>query len=561
VTTSLVVCVLISIALLVAIRVARRPRRRRPPVEGVPRVVIVGGGFAGVYLAKELEKLNRGDFEVDLINDENYFVFQPMLPEVISGSIGILDTVSPLRRLLPETHIHVRDVESIDLQNRRVKASPGYHPHPHVLPWDHLVLATGTVTDFRGLPGLPEHALPFKNLADALQLRSQVIHALEEAAIETDDPELRRQLLTFAVAGGGFSGVEVVAELNDFVREVAQQYRGIRKEEIRVVLLHSQDRILPEMPAKLGVFAQKILQERGVEVMLNVRLAAATGQEAVLSNGARIPSKTLVSTVPSSPHPLIGALPLPKVKGRIEVDGHLRVKDHSNVWAVGDCAQVPVPGGATCPPTAQHATRQARTAARNIVAAIRGGQPQVFDFKGLGKMGSLGRRNAVAEIFGVSISGFLAWFLWRTIYLAKLPGWGRRAKVAAAWTFDLVLPPELVQLNLSGSSGLSKEHFEPGQTVFSEGDLGDRIYIVLSGRAEVLRRVGGIERPLAKVGPGEYFGEMALLSAAPRNATVRCVEAMDVLSIPKREFGMLSANLPDLRSSFERVMTLRSAAR
>src|SRR6266576_1282779 len=191
------------------------------------RVVILGGGFGGIYTALHLEKAlrKRDDFEITLINKENYFVFQPMLAEVVSGSIGILDTVSPIRRMLPRTDLHVREIESIDIGTQTVITTPGFIPQPNVIHYDHLVLALGNVTDFRGLRGLPEHAIPFKNLADALHLRNHLIRALEEAAIETEDPELRRQLLTFVVAGGGFSGVEVVAELNDFVRGVAANYR------------------------------------------------------------------------------------------------------------------------------------------------------------------------------------------------------------------------------------------------------------------------------------------------------------------------------------------------
>jgi NADH dehydrogenase len=250
-----------------------------------------------------------------------------MLPEVISGSIGLTDVVSPIRSLLPRTDLHVRDVESVDLDKREVRTSPGFKPHPHLIHYDHLVLALGNVTDFRGLRGLPEHALPFKNLGDALYLRNHVIRALEEAAIERDDDELRRQLLTFVVAGGGFSGVEVVAELNDFVREVAGQYRGIDASEIRVLLLHSQERILPEMDASLALFAQKLLAARGVEIRLKTRLEAATGYEAILNGGERIPTRTLVSTVPSSPHPLIDALALPKAKnGRVLTSPELRVQ-------------------------------------------------------------------------------------------------------------------------------------------------------------------------------------------------------------------------------------------
>ena len=529
-----------------------------------PQIVILGGGFGGVYTALALEKAlgSRNDYDLVLVNKENYFVFQPMLPEVISGTIGLTDVVSPLRRLLPRTDIHVRDVESVDLEKKLVTTSPGFKPHPHVIPFDHLVLAMGTVTDFRGLPGLPEHALPFKNLGDALALRNHVIRALEEASIERHDMELRTQLLTFVVAGGGFSGVEVAAELNDFVRAVARSYPRIDPAEIRVILLHAQDRILPEMDASLALFAQKILRGRGVEIRLETRLASATGNAALLAGGEAIPTRTLVSTVPAFPHPLIQALAVPKAKnGRIVTNGHLQVEGTSNVWAVGDCARISNPDGMVVPPTAQHATRQADVAAHNILVAIRGaGKPRTFAFGGLGKMGSLGHHSAVAEILGVKLSGFMAWWVWRTIYLMKMPGWGRRLKVASSWTLDLVLPPELVELRFGSSQGITQEHYEPGQDVFRQGELGDRLYIILSGGAAVRRRDGEEERVLAQLAPGQCFGEMALVNMATRNATVTCTAAMDVLSLPKKEFAVLAANLPDLRRSFERLAVERAGA-
>lgn len=528
------------------------------------RIVILGGGFGGVYTGLYLEKLlgRRDDYEITLVNKENYFVFQPMLAEVVSGNIGMLDTVSPIRRLLPRTDLHVREVEAIDLESRTITTTPGFRPHTHVIEYDHLVLALGNVTDFRGLRGLPEHAIPFKNLGDALYIRNHVIHTLEEAAIEEHDEALRRQLLTFVVAGGGFSGVEVVAELNDFVREVIKNYRRLDPAEVRFVLLQSSERILPEVDEKLALFAQRILAKRGVEILFNTRLQAATGDEAVLSDGTRIPTKTLISTVPSSPHPLIDALDLPKdQRGRIKTNAMLAVEGASNVWAVGDCAFVPMADGSPSAPTAQFAIRQAKTAARNIVAALRGsGERREFQFKELGKLGALGRRSAVAQVFGINFSGFLAWWMWRTIYLMKLPGWGRRLQVAVSWTLDLFLPAELVQLQLQHSKGITHEHFEPGQEIFRQGDLGDRIYIIARGEAEVLHRDSGQELVLAQLSAGEYFGEMALLNHTTRSATVRCVTAMDVLSLPKSEFGLLAANLPVLRESFESVSEHRRQA-
>src|SRR6266702_4381879 len=219
---------------------------------------MLGVSFADVYTAMHLEKAlrRRDDLEILLINKENYFVFQPMLAEVVSGSIGMLDTVSPIRRMLPRTDLHVREVESIDIENQTITTTPGLHPHPNVVHYDHLVLALGNVTDFRGLRGLPEHAIPFKNLGDALFIRNHVIHALEEAAIEQHDDDFRKQLLTFVVAGGGFSGVEVAAELNDFVRAVARNFRHLNTGDIRVILVHAGERIFPELPRALAEFAQ-----------------------------------------------------------------------------------------------------------------------------------------------------------------------------------------------------------------------------------------------------------------------------------------------------------------
>jgi len=525
------------------------------------RIVVLGGGFAGIYTALALEKAmdGRDDFEVVLINKENYFVFQPMLPEVISGTIGMLDVVSPIRRLLPRTDLHVREVESVDLEKKVVMCSPGFRAQPHVVPFDHLVLALGSVTDFRGLRGLPEHAFPFKNLGDALNLRNHVIRALDEASIERHDERLRKQLLTFVVAGGGFSGVEVAAELNDFVRTVARNYPALDPREIRIVLLHGQDRILPEVEESLGVFAQNILMKRGVEIRFRTYLEAASGDEAILKGGERIGTKTLVSTVPSSPHPLLQSLDLPKAdNGKLLATGEGNVEGQTHVWALGDGAILPMKDGRPSPPTAQHAIRQGAVVAHNIVATLRGQPRRTFDFLGLGKMGSLGRRCAVAELpGGIKISGFVAWFVWRTIYLLKLPGWGRKLRVSMSWALDLLLSPELVQLKLGGSGGVHQEHFEPGQEVFRQGDLGDRVYVILSGAAEVWREADGRVRPLARLGPGDWFGEMALLNQTTRGATVRCVEAMDALSLPKREFTVLAANLPELRESFERVMAER----
>jgi len=534
------------------------------------RILILGGGFAGVYTAMYLDKLLRSepDVEISLVSRENYFVFQPMLAEVISGNIGLLDTVSPIHRLVPRCRLYIREIESISLPKRQVTLGPGFWPQSLVLEFDHLVLALGTVTDFRGITGLHQHALPFKNLADAVRLRNHLIHVLNEAEIESNS-ERRQQLLTFVVAGGGFSGVEVAAELNDFVRHMAKQFRSFSAADIRVVLVHSGKQILErEVGQKLSAYAQRLLQGRGVELCLENRLKTATPDAAILSSGVRIPTKTLVSTVPSSSHPLIDTLDVSKEGGRIVVDGHLQVIGSENIWALGDTARVPnAADNGHCPPTAQHAIRQAKTLAHNIAARIHGRELRIFRFPGLGKMGALGHHSAVAELFNrIRISGFPAWLLWRTVYWWKLPGFDRKLKVGFSWLLDLLIPPEAVQLRIDGGPALAQLHFEPGEVVFRKGDLGDSLYIILQGEAEVILETESAEpsqssvervQRLATLGAGEYFGEIALLKQKTRSATVRCTKALDLLVLPQGQFQALTTNLPDFKSSFELVMDLR----
>jgi NADH:quinone reductase (non-electrogenic) len=527
------------------------------------RILILGGGFGGVYTALHLEKqlhreIREGRVEVGLVSRENYIVFQPMLPEVISGSIGLVDTITPIRRLCPSTNLYTRTIERIDLASRRVYAAAGFGSRMASLPYDHLVLALGNVTSFAGQPGLAEHALPFKYLGDALAIRNRVIHTLEEADIEPD-PEVRRMLLTFVVAGGGFSGVEAVAELNDFVRAAARSFRHIRPGEIRVVLLHAGRLILPELPASLAEFAQRLLMKRGVEIRLDTRLAGATADAALLATGERLACRTLVSTVPSAPNPLVAALPCKKERGRIVVDRFLELPEHPSVWAVGDGAWVlDARTGEPCPPTAQHATRQARCLADNIAARLRGGQARAFSFKALGKMGSLGHHSAVAEVLGVKLSGLLAWWLWRTIYLMKLPGLDRKIRVATDWTLDLFLPADIVQLKTEGQVGIRREHFEPDEVVFREGDRGDWLYVVLDGEVEVSKAVAGQgEVPLRRLGAGECFGEIALVSDQPRSATVRTVTGVNLLAVDREAFQALFSNLPPLRGVFEQLIQSR----
>jgi NADH dehydrogenase len=524
-------------------------------------VVVLGGGFGGVYTALALERLaaKGAPVEVSLVNRENYLVFQPMLAEVVAGDVGILDTLSPLRQLLARTHIFVREIESVDLVRRVVTLGAGLTPRTHELAFDHLVVALGNVTDFRGIPGLPEHALPFKTLADAVRIRNHVIHVLEQSSAERD-ADLRRTMLTFVVAGGGFSGTELAAALNGFVRRAVRYYPSIPRNEIRVVLVHSGRRLLErELTPRLAAYATTALAGQGIELWLGERLAAATPGSAVLASGQRISTRTLISTVPSSPNPIVERLGLPLDGGRLACDGTLAVSGCEGVWAVGDCGLIPILSGRPCPPTAQHAIRQAKLVAANIVAHRAGAPLRRFAFTGLGKLGALGHHRAVAELpGGVRLAGLPAWLMWRAVYWSKLPGASRKTRVAISWMSDLALPPHPVQLNLGGGRGTAQAHYEPGEVVFNEGDAADSLFMILSGQVEVLKHAGAQLQLVGALGPGEYFGEMALLGRHPRSATTRALTALDVLVLPGSDFSALAGSLPEFRSGFEQIARMRA---
>jgi len=335
-------------------------------------------------------------------------------------------------------------VNEIDLPNKRVLISRGYRNHSQEIDYDHLVIALGSITNFYDIPGLADLALPMKSLRDAVQLRAQIIRHLEEANSETDAAN-RQSFLTFIVAGGGFAGVETVAALNDFVRDALPFYPNLSENMLRVVLVHSGPVILPELGESLGRHAQKVLAGRGVEIRFNTRVKSVIESKVSLTDGFQIPSRTLVWTAGTVPSPLVSSLPCAKERGRIVVNQFLRVPNWPNVWAVGDCALVPDTKnpGQFHPSTAQHAIREGKVVAHNIAAALSGRQPKSFSFKTIGLLASIGRRAGVARIFGFNFSGFLAWWMWRTIYLSKLPGFDKKVRVAFDWTLDLLFSKDV----------------------------------------------------------------------------------------------------------------------
>ncbi len=412
------------------------------------RVVILGAGFGGVAAAQRLEQLLRNEkrVEVTLVSRSNYLLFTPMLAEVASGALAARHISAPVRAALPRTYFRRAEVEAVDTDTQVVRVRPGATHPIETLPYDHLVLALGSVSNYLGLPGVEENAFTLKTLQDATRLRNHVISLLERADVEPDAKERRRQL-AFVVAGGGYAGTEMIAELFDLVHSVLRYYPHIDPRELRFVLVHSGDRILPEISMELAEYALGKLRARGIEFLLRVRVAGARPDTVLLTDGGQIPSRTLVWTAGNRPHPLLGALPCEHNKaGAVVADSTLRVVGLTNVWAVGDCAQIPdaYNDGKPYPPTAQHALREGKLVAENVAAVLRGKAPKPFRFRAIGTLVALGHRTAVAELRGRKFSGPLAWFMWRTVYLGKLPSLEKKVHVALDWTVDLFFPRDIV---------------------------------------------------------------------------------------------------------------------
>jgi NADH dehydrogenase len=423
------------------------------------RIVILGGGFGGLYTAIELEKRLARDpnVEITLVNRDNFISFTPMLHEVAASDLDMTHIVNPIRKMLKRVSLFLGDVQQIDLNAKEVVVTHGSDHHAHALPYDHLVIGLGAITNFYQLPGLEERALTMKSLGDAIYLRNHLIANLEEADTECAVKTcLREPLLTCVVAGGGFAGVETLAAVNDFVHEALRFYHNLQAEQIRMVLVHSGPVILPELSERLGRYAQKKLAQRRIEIHLNVRVTGLTDQGVQLSDGTTIKTKTVVWTAGTAPNPLLGSLACDKDRGRIVTNEFLEVPGHPGVWAVGDCALIPDrKTGQAYPPTAQHALREGRVLARNIAAAVRGGRKKPFVFSTLGQLATIGRRTGVANILGINFSGFIAWWLWRSIYLSKLPRAEKKLRVALDWTLDLLFSKDLVQFNTFRSPTLS----------------------------------------------------------------------------------------------------------
>jgi NADH dehydrogenase len=433
------------------------------------RILILGGGFGGVYTARHLERLCKGrpDIEIVLASRDNFLLMTPLLFEVCSGTLDPRHCAFPIRAFLRTSRFAEARVLDIDLQRRVVRlAAPSPLTFSHSLQetvelerqsedlaYDQLVLALGSMTNRNMIPG-SEYAFTFKNLADALLLRNHIIQCFERADVQTD-PEHKRRLLTFVIIGGGLVGVELFGELTSLVDGITPLYKHVSRDEVRFVLLQGGERIMPEIDPKLAAYGASVLSKRrGADIRINARVRSIEPGQVHLQDET-IAAKTIILAAGVVPNPVVANVDVDKDKrGHITVDGTMRSTSHPEVWAIGDCALIPAPDGKPYPSLAQHALREARVLARNILDVLDGRPPRPFVYETLGMMGSLGHSKAFGQVLKMRVHGFVAWFVRRTYYLLQMPGWGRRFRIMVDWAFALLSRPNIVTISLDSEVAL-----------------------------------------------------------------------------------------------------------
>jgi NADH:ubiquinone reductase (H+-translocating) len=406
-------------------------------------LVIVGGGFAGARCAQLLEHTLPPEWTLTLVSQDNFITFNPLLPEVVGASILPGHVIAPHRQMIHCSNVCMATVTEIDLKNRTLHYLGEGSGQLH---FDQLVLACGAQANLDVVKGMATYALPLKTLGDALFLRNRIISRLEQAELQSD-PQLRKWLTTFVIVGGGFSGVETAGELVDFLQASLRYYRHVDPSDLRIVLLHGTDRLLPELSPSLGDFTLRKMREFGVEVHLQARAARVTDRGVQLTSGETIDGGTIVCTIGTQPNPLLEQIPATKNRGRLVVAPDLSVPGCDGLWAAGDCAAVVNSlDGSIAPPTAQFAEAAARVLADNINRHLRGQPTRPFAYRPKGQLASIGHNKAVAEIFGWKLSGFVAWLMWRGLYLLRVPTLARKSRLFLEWNWAMFFPPDIAHL-------------------------------------------------------------------------------------------------------------------
>ena len=525
------------------------------------RVIIVGGGFAGATLAEQLSRRLAPGLQVVVISSENHMVFTPMLAEVAGRSLSGLDVVMPGRQIAPRATWLTATVTGVDLNKNELEYT---RPDEKTssLSYAHLVLACGSGVNLDIIPGMAAHAYTLRTVADGMVLGNEVIGRFEQAAAEADDAE-RRRLLSIVVVGGGFTGVEAAGHLFDLMQNIKPYYPQLKRHRPRLVLLQRGGRIVPEFQHdSLSEFALRKLCQNGLEVRLNTDVQEVTARYVRLGTGERIDTGLTVCAVGTAPVPLIGKIGLPLERGRLKTDADMRVTGWPNVWAFGDCAAVPNAWNAQLsPPTAQFALRQAKQLAANLGRVQRGEETRPFHFRPQGLLATIGHKNGVAEIYGLKFSGLIAWLLWRTVYLMKIPTTSRKLNVAVDWLWDIFFKPNIVQLRVTQQERFRQVHYAAGDFVCHKGDPGLDFYVVKAGRAGLYTDEAA-GTPLVTWTKGDHFGEVAFLEGTehPKQpASVKAETPLDLIVLNRADFTRLAESLGALQRDLEHSLFAQKA--
>ncbi len=475
-------------------------------VMSATQIVMIGGGYSAVGLVSSLRKaIQKGEVELTIVNRETYHVFHGFIPEMVTGRIGHAQVLSPVRRIFRPARVHIAEIENVDFEQQIVHTNRHLDGQRYSVAYDHLVIGLGSSDNVAAYPGLAEHAFRLKTYDDCFRLRNHILTMLELAAIESDPTE-RVRLLTFFVAGGGYAGTEMAGELTEHIRAlIRREYPQLQAAAWRVVLVTPGATILPELYGTKGAtgerrgfpglvaFATEHLKNLGVEVMTNLKVAFATPNEVGLSDGQRIPTRTIISAVGTRPPALVETFALPKhATGKIMTDDYLQVSSSSPVWAAGDCAAVPHPTGGICPPIAIYAMEHGKLIGKNILHSMHGQPLEPFRFVNFGQGVNLGRRTAVAEVKGIEMKGTLAWIIGRMLLLNFVPSTERRMRILLDWGLGAIFGRDMVEMSVADSDDYEIEHhvFQAGETIVSKGYTGRYLYLITEGEAEIIGEDG-----------------------------------------------------------------------
>ncbi len=517
------------------------------------KILILGGGFGGLYCAKKLQKIKLNSFDIELISDNNYFVFQPLLPEVASGTISSSDAVTPIRQMLDSVKFRKAEVNAINLEDKQIGIIQGFRKRQHYISYDHLIIALGQESNLDIIPGLKNNSMTIKNLKDAYNVRNHIIQCLELADV-TKDYKLKKRLLSFVVIGGGFSGVETTGELKEMIEHLLKYYKNINKSEINFHIVELSNQLIPEFDKKIGEYISNYFKKKGVIVHLNTSLTEVTSLNVYFSNKSSIGTNTIISTIGSSVSNLIKQSNFPLKNGKIETHGSMQVINNENVWALGDCASVPFdPNDKTkhSPPTAQFAVRQAEVLSKNIVLKTLNRKLRNFNYRSKGSLASLGSKIGVGKIYSITVKGLIAWIIWRGFYLSFLPSIPTKIRVLIGWILEFFIPRNAVLTDPIKKQSFEFQNFKKNDVVFTEGMIADGFYIVQNGEfLNTYQRTidGKIFKKIYK--KGDHFGSRVILEGERRTGTIIATKDSEVLKIDKESFKLMASNLPALKKYF-----------